>query len=165
MSGGINIEAYVNHYAISEQTEAIIPARHMDYQSIIYERDRWIYVNQRPLSIIKAACIKGGATYEGRMIAMQQLLQIRQKLPVPIQPHRHIYAFPTESPRNFNCQWIFPNHIQAIIEEDVGVTLLFTHARLHLNLSLHTLKRQLNYTTRCEMLLSGTVNDLTAQRI
>lgn len=164
MSGGINIETYVNHYAISEQTEAIIPARHIDYQSIIYERDKRIYVNQRPLSMIKAGCIKGGATYEGRVIAMQQLLQIRQKVPVPIQPHRHIYAFPTASPRNFDCSWIFPNHIQAIIDEHVGVTVVFTHTRQHLNLSLHTLKRQLNYTTRCEMLLSGKVNYFTTQR-
>lgn len=117
------METLVSHYLITEHTQAIIPARHLDYQSIVYEQDQEIFVKQRPLSIVKDGCIIGGSTYEGRVIAMQHLLHIRQKLPVPISPHRQIYAFPTESPRNFDCHWIFPSHIKTIKEEQEGVHL------------------------------------------
>ncbi|WP_418936208.1 competence protein ComK [Natronobacillus azotifigens] len=121
-------------------------------------------MKQRPLSIIKDGCIIGGSTYEGRVIAMQHLLHIRQKLPVPISPHRQICAFPTESPRNFDCHWIFPSHIQEVKKEQEGVTLVFSHAHLHVNLSVHTVNRQLTITNRCQMLLSNNVNYFITQR-
>ncbi|MGF7126537.1 hypothetical protein J2T56_001242 [Natronobacillus azotifigens] len=33
------METLVSHYLITEHTQAIIPAHHINYQSIVYEQD------------------------------------------------------------------------------------------------------------------------------
>lgn len=139
-------------YQINERTLVLLPAYHLDYQTIVYEKNQRLLIDQSPLNLIKAACIDGGATYQGRKDAVKQLFNIRQKVPIPIQPHRNIYAFPTESPTNHSCKWVFPLHIQTYSNDEDGVTLNFNKDTIiPIGISLHKLHRQLNYTYMCSM--------------
>ncbi|MCC3359634.1 competence protein ComK [Bacillus sp. REN16] len=102
-------------YEVNPLTMAILPAREIEYSAIVKEVHRIIYVRQTPLQIIKAACLEGGATYEGRRKAVTHLTGAIQKVPIPINPRRNIFAFPTHSPTAFECNWIFYHHIKAIV--------------------------------------------------
>ncbi|MEH7236396.1 competence protein ComK [Bacillus sp. JJ1562] len=102
-------------YEVNPQTMAILPAREIEYSAIVKEEYKIIYVRQTPLQIIKASCLEGGATYEGRRKAVTHLIGAIQKVPIPINPRRNIFAFPTHSPTAFECNWIFYHHIKTIV--------------------------------------------------
>ncbi|MEH7385787.1 competence protein ComK [Bacillus sp. JJ1521] len=102
-------------YEVTPLTMSILPARDIDYFAIVIEEYQTLYVRQTPLQIIKTACLEGGATYEGRRKAVTYLTGAIQKVPIPINPRRNIFAFPTHSPTAFECSWIFYHHIKTII--------------------------------------------------
>ncbi|MEH7380460.1 competence protein ComK [Bacillus sp. JJ1533] len=101
-------------YEVNPQTMAILPAREIEYSAIVKEVHNIIYVRQTPLQIIKAACLEGGSTYEGRRKAVTYLTGAVQKVPIPINPRRNLFAFPTHSPTAFECTWIFHHHVKTI---------------------------------------------------
>lgn len=63
-------EKILSSYEITKDTLALLPARNMNYRTIVIERHETYYVQQTPLEIIKAACLEGGATYDGRRTAV-----------------------------------------------------------------------------------------------
>ncbi|PAM96117.1 competence protein, partial [Flavobacterium sp. IR1] len=82
-------------YEINRDTVAIVPAYAPDYDTIVYETDQTYYVKELAHSMIERACIEGGATCEGRRDAVSKLINVSSKIPIPIDPLNHIYAFPT----------------------------------------------------------------------
>ncbi|WP_112182116.1 MULTISPECIES: competence protein ComK [Paraliobacillus] len=103
-------------YQINRNTLAILPAMTVDYQAIVRETKRELLVQQTPLTIIKTNCIAGAASYQGRQKAASKLIGSTRKVPILIYERAQIYAFPTQSPSNFSCSWVFAKHIHKIIE-------------------------------------------------
>lgn len=150
----MTIESIHTYYDINSETMAIIPAKHFDYDSIIYEVNQIIYVKQRPLEMIKPACLEGGSTYDGRRVAVILQTGADHKVPIPINPAKNIYAFPTKSPKLFECIWLFYHHIQTIKPHPTQPHLSIVYfkngqAPLDLDISFAILEKQMHRTAFC----------------
>lgn len=141
-------------YEVNPQTQAILPAREIEYSAIVKEDHQTLYIRQTPLQIIKSACLEGGATYEGRRKAVTHLTGAIQKIPIPINPRRNIFAFPTHSPTAFECNWIFYHHIKSIVPSQQSNTIqsiihFKNQQELPMNESHYLLEKQYTRTTMC----------------
>nr|WP_309098455.1 competence protein ComK [Fredinandcohnia onubensis] len=141
-------------YEVNPQTQAILPAREIEYSSIVTEEHQTLYIRQTPLQIIRAACLEGGSTYDGRRKAVTHLTRAIQKVPIPINPRRNIFAFPTHSPTAFECNWIFYHHIKAIVPSQQSSTIqsiiqFKNQQELHMNESHYLLEKQYTRTGMC----------------
>ncbi|WP_449540444.1 competence protein ComK [Ferdinandcohnia sp. Marseille-Q9671] len=142
-------------YEINPQTVAILSVAEIEYSAIVVEEHRNILVRQTPLQIIKAACLEGGASYEGRRKAVTYLTGAIQKVPIPINPRRKIFAFPTQSPTTCECNWIFFHHIKSIELPKIpsptiqSIIHLKNNQSLSMNESCYVLKKQYERTAMC----------------
>lgn len=107
-------EVIVNKYMVNNRTMIIMPVEAIAYYAVVKEVDRIVFVKQTPLDIIKENLLIGGSDLDGRRRSITYKLGMQKKLPMPINPPRNIYAFPTHSPKYFHCQWIFAEHINQI---------------------------------------------------
>lgn len=139
------------NYTIKTETMILIPERHTDYQTLVIESHRKILVSQTPLEIIKSGCLADFSTYEGRRDAVIHHTGFKQKTPIPISTTKGIYAFPTTSPKNMDCVWIFINHVTGVKKvsnsRDYGAFItLSNNINLKLNATYHILQSQLDRT-------------------
>ncbi|WP_088034848.1 competence protein ComK [Evansella clarkii] len=107
-------EVILENYRINGQTLAILPAYHIGYQSVVLEGSKTIYVKEKPMKLIESACISGGADYNGSRRAVMCQLDLRRKVPIPVNREKDIYAFPTHSPKQYDCHWLFYSQIFCI---------------------------------------------------
>ena len=150
----------VTSYKANGKTKLVRPAYQIEYQSIVLEGNREIYVKMTPLEIIKLAAIQGGAEYNGRRTSMAYLTGIHKKIPIPISESKNIYAFPTCSPNHPDCIWIFFHHIddikpatgtyRSIIQFKDGLEMKMKE-------SLHILEKQRYRTWLCIKALQGEI--------
>lgn len=97
-------------YEINPKTMALL-YNEATLGSIIIETDRIIYCVLTPNQIIKRSCILLGISYEMRRESIRRILKKSQMLPVIMDSYEKIIVFPTSSPRNEKCEWLFFNHI------------------------------------------------------
>lgn len=139
---------------------ALLSATHIDYGTIVLETNGRLYVKQTPTQIVKASCLEGHSTYEGRRKAITYHTGAKQKVPIPINPHHNIFAFPTNSPENFNCNWIFYNHVKYIktahspYEPQQSIIVFKNGQELPLPESQYILTKQMQRTAMCILLFS-----------
>lgn len=154
------VESICDRYEINKMTLALVPIAHMEYDTLVFEEGRKIYVKQTPKEMIHEACLKGGASYEGRRKAVIYKANIQRKVPIPIDPLQDIFAFPTHSPEQFHCHWIFPSHILST------ATLPNSHCKktiiifknkeeITLPISAKILEKQIIRTSYCKILFSN----------
>lgn len=150
------------NYTLNKRTIALLPAKQIEYETIAVEEDRRFFIKKSALQIIQEACIKNGSTYEGRRDAVIQLTGFKRKVPIPISIKKNIYTFPTHSPKDYDCIWLFHNHIQAAfplstpIHSNVkSMILLSNQQHLPLFLSNHTLQKQIERTRYCIYLFAS----------
>ncbi|WP_081457699.1 competence protein ComK [Alkalihalophilus pseudofirmus] len=137
-------------YDINRDTVAIVPAYSPDYDTIVYETDHTYYVKELAHSMIERACIEGGATCEGRRDAVSKLINVSSKIPIPIDPLNHIYAFPTNSPSKFECNWIFYHHIHTFKKLSNKTLITFmNHHQLTVDITHSTFEKQVQRTSFC----------------
>src|SRR5690625_1608023 len=98
-------------YTIIKETNALLPAKQIDYDTIVIERSRILYIKQTPFQIIQTSCQKYWSTYEGRRDAVVALMNFKQKVPIPVSIHNAIYLFPTHSPNHRDNSWIAFEHV------------------------------------------------------
>ncbi|MCK0470097.1 competence protein ComK [Halalkalibacter sp. APA_J-10(15)] len=143
----------VNDYEITQDTIALLPAHHIECDTIVWERNDILHVKQSMLSLIKEACLEGGADYEGRRAAVIHKTGIQHKIPIPIHPLDHIYAFPTHSPKLYECAWIFYYHIKSIHRHpnkvNESMVTFHNYKELTLPISYATLEKQMQRTSYC----------------
>jgi hypothetical protein len=65
----------LTHYDINPDTLALLPARHTDYDTIVWEKDQVLYVKQPVLDLIKKGCLNGGAKFDGRKASVSMLFR------------------------------------------------------------------------------------------
>ncbi|WNF37378.1 competence protein ComK [Bacillaceae bacterium IKA-2] len=137
------------HYEVNKNTMPLLSVAHPDYDTIALEPNFKCYVRKPPLQLIKLACLEGGSTYEGRRAAVVYQTGVKHKVPIPVDQLEQIYAFPTHSPKEFECAWIFPNHIRLITPYIVPnhpkqTKILFTNFKhIILPVSYYTIEKQL----------------------
>jgi len=150
------------NYQLTHTTMAILPVSDEVYRAKILDSEQGeIYVKEKPLTIIENGCLEGGATYTGRRQAMVKQLGFNQKSPIPILPHLNLFAFPTVSPTQFSCIWVFPKHIKSKKTHGKHVQVAFhNNEKLILPISTYTLIRQVNRTSHCMTRFSPWVHDL-----
>lgn len=140
-------------YEITSNTLALIPAAQIDYDTIVLEPQGQLHVRKTPMQLIEPACLEGGASYDGRRLAVSYQTGSRKKIPIPINPLDEIYAFPTHSPKQFNCHWIFYHHVKAIKPHHQlashAIVTFKSGQQLTLPVSYHTLERQMHRTSHC----------------
>ncbi len=147
---------------INPNTMALLPARTPDYDTITLETTGELYIRKTPLQLIKQACLEGGSTYEGRKAAVDYLTGAKHKVPIPINPIDHIYTFPTHSPKEFDCCWLFHEHIRSIkpyqrANQPNRTMILFkNHEQLKLACSYYTIEKQMHHTAYCILRFSPT---------
>ncbi|WP_102348348.1 competence protein ComK [Bacillus sp. Marseille-P3661] len=145
----------LGHYEINKNTMALLSVAHIDYSTIVIEVERQLFVRQRPTKIVKAACLDGGASFDGRRVAVTHLTGTKQKVPIPIKPNENIYAFPTVSPTAFDCNWIFFNHIKYIrtltSQDKTTQSMIVFQDGQHITLheSDYVLRKQMHRTAMC----------------
>lgn len=97
-------------YLLDERALAIKPIFTGDYQSEIFTTHGIYYSKLTPSNLLNKACINYCSTKKGRIGAATILLNYSQKPPFIISPNK-IGVFPTESPKNQTCVWIFNNRL------------------------------------------------------
>lgn len=140
----------IKDYKVTASTMALIEEYHQDYNSIIYDKNGIYYTKQTVRSLLDEACIERISTYDGRIKAIRHHFPYRKKTPLVICLQERICAFPTKSPNNYGCKWIFPYHIHSIIMKDGKLVVSFKNdLQLPLSCSLHIFNRQRERTANC----------------
>ncbi|OIJ21712.1 competence protein [Anaerobacillus alkalidiazotrophicus] len=155
-------------YEITKNTMALLPIAHTDYHSIAIEPTCQFYIRKTPLQLIKSACLEGGSTYEGRRAAVIHQTGAKHKVPIPINPLEQIYAFPSHSPSQFECSWIFHHHIRSLTPQvtpkkmNETVITFKNNQQLKLPVSYYTMEKQLQRTSYCMIRFSHRLFELSA---
>lgn len=150
----------LEHYDINQSTMALLAASHTDYATIVLEPNRKLFVKKPALKLVQSSCLDGYSTYDGRRTAIIYHTGAKRKVPIPINPSKNIYAFPTHSPTEYCCNWIFYHHVKNIIPirsstDKVQSTIIFhDQQQLTMNESYFVLEKQMQRTAMCILLFS-----------
>lgn len=109
-------------YLIDVRTLAVKSFYTDGYQSEIITTHGCYYSKLTPQNLLNKACLQYFSTMQGRISAAATLLNFDKKPPFLIAPNE-VGVFPTASPRNANCVWIF-NHRFIIKEVEKGKTIV-----------------------------------------
>lgn len=147
------ISTILPSYTLHKNTFALLPAKAIDYDTIVLEKNNFLYIQQTPLQIIKNSCYKYGTTYEGRRKAVNYHTNFYQKIPLPISIKKRLYLFPTHSPKHLNNCWLsYMNISSAQYIKDASfkqpqTILQFKDGQtLKLNVSEHIMQTQMERT-------------------
>lgn len=147
-----------NNYDINEHTIALIPAKQIEYETLVMEADAIYKVKLDPLTLIKNACDADYCTYDGKRHAVTKNTGYSRKVPIPISIINEIFAFPTHSPTDYECHWFFFNHINHIQKDPstkhTRVTLK-NKQELTLPISFNIFKKQYERTLSCKVSTQG----------
>ncbi|WP_018662389.1 competence protein ComK [Heyndrickxia acidiproducens] len=101
-------------YEISPYTMAIVPYHNgSESGSKVFEINCELLLKENPLEIVKYSCAYFGSSYEGRRKGTENLIEVRLKPPLLIDPHTNIIILPTASPNHPKCIWLVPQHIKS----------------------------------------------------
>ncbi|MCM3742114.1 competence protein ComK [Oceanobacillus luteolus] len=147
----------LSDYHINQQTVALLPAYTLEYDTIVLEQDQKIHVKKPALHLIKEACLTYGSSYEGRRESVMHQTGVKRKVPIPISIYWNLYAFPTHSPTDYNCAWLFHRHIYSIHpSSDSKTTILFNNNEcITVDVSPFTIQNQIKRTELCQLTFSN----------
>ncbi|SFD87382.1 competence protein ComK [Lentibacillus persicus] len=153
----------LNNYVINEDTMALLPAAHIDYDTIAIETNQELCIRKTPHQLIRDACLNDCSTYEGRREAVMHHFGFKRKVPVPISPAQNCFVFPTHAPADFVCSWIFYSHVQNVLPASGSTKnthgqsiIVFKNGRqLQVDVSLYVLEKQLARTGMCMWKFGG----------
>lgn len=136
-------------YIINKATISIIPAKKIDYDSIVVEGERLRYIRQTPLKIIKESCIHYWSTYEGRRQAVIHHTGFKEKVPIPVNPKQGIIAIPTHAIKHIDCCWLMHDQVLQYerIKDDAKykTAVTFTNRKiLKLDVSIRSFQSQMD---------------------
>jgi len=125
----------------------ILPAKQIEYNSIVIEKKTTYCVNQTPLHCIKATCEKNWSSYEARRDAIMKRTNFKYKIPMMLSKLQMLFAFPTTGTDQFACAWIFLHNIASIHHEGATSAVTFHNGqKVMLDISYHILTSQLQRT-------------------
>ncbi|WP_042147880.1 competence protein ComK [Paucisalibacillus sp. EB02] len=110
------------HYEITEQTMALIPVSHPNYHTIAIEVNQTLHITKTPFEIIKRGCLDNFSSLEGRRESVTHLTGFKRKAPIPISVYRNIFVFPTHAVLDWECCWLFYQHVESIVKKKLDDT-------------------------------------------
>ncbi|MGV3464809.1 MAG: competence protein ComK [Heyndrickxia sp.] len=137
-------------YLVNHTTVALTEIYHPEFNTKIYELGGIYYSKQTMKEILRKSCEHYCSTYEGRIKVVRNALSYWRRTPLMVCQFELIYAFPTKSPDDFSCRWIFPAHIHTHIIENNHLYVKFKNGmKVELNCSLNTYLKQKERTAHC----------------
>jgi len=128
-------------YLLDERALAIKPIFTGDYQSEIFTTHGIYYSKLKPKELLNLACINYLSTKKGRMHAATILLEYNKKTPFMISSRFGV--FPTASPNNPNCIWIFSQRIKIqVLTKTESVVTFMNGTSITVNASKHVIDKQ-----------------------
>lgn len=113
------------------------------------------------MQLIEEACLIYGSTYEGRRKSAMYRTHLKRKVPIPVSISRDIYTFPTHSPNDHDCVWIFLRHVQFVqgiasenSDDEKSLILFDDQLKLSLDVSSYIIEKQLERTELCKYIFS-----------
>lgn len=103
----------VPNYIIHANTMCLVPAKHKNYATIVYEVDRIVYVEDSPMQLIRQTLELHFRIYESVKTTIYKRLGFKKKIPIPIHLTDQ-YLFPTHAVDHVDCSWISEQHIAEI---------------------------------------------------
>jgi competence protein ComK len=138
-------------YEISQTTIALLHNHHEKYQTKILDLEGEFYSSKPIMKLLEEACLNNCSTYEGRRQAVIHFTNYTQRIPILINQFEKIIAFPTHSPEQSHCIWIFFHQILEIspINKTQSLITFKNYKQLQLNISFHTLHEQCKKAAIC----------------
>lgn len=148
-------------YIIDQETLAIMPAKQIDYDSVVMTQNGTLHNNQTPLDIIKESCLEYWTTYEASRTAAIHHMHFNNKVPILVSRQDQLYFFPTHSPTHMDNCWIAAHHIAYIqqLRKNKSHIQFTCGLELILDVSTYTLQQQKNRSYACMYKL----NQMTAK--
>lgn len=142
----------IKNYRINENTLAILP---IDYKnSVIYEVEKVMVINNTPNNIIKYNCMLDGSSYSLRVNYTRNMIGIMYKSPILVR--NDIIFFPTCSPRQKDVAWINLKSINNLYlnnENNKSIIELINGNKLVFKETVWALNNQILKACRFEFLL------------
>lgn len=146
------MKEYNDDYLINERTMALVATPDATaYQTIVYETTALLFVSQTPAQILEGLLIEENAIVYSRHHYLFYKTEWERELPMPLDPPRNVFTFPTKSPDQSSCYWLFYYHIQSIVEikniDNFYTNILFENGEnLPLKETPIQIKEQMNNT-------------------
>ncbi len=141
-------------YNITDNTLAILPMG--DKNSLVYEVDKMLVINNKPNNIIKYNCEIDGSSYDIRVNYYRNITGNMYKSPILVKNRNYLVFFPTCSPRIKNVSWLNIKSINNVyLNEDnnSSVIELINGDKINFKESLWALNNQILKASRFEFLL------------
>ena len=141
-------------YNITDNTLAILPMG--DKNSLVYEVDKMLVINNKPNNIIKYNCEIDGSSYDIRVNYYRNITGNMYKSPILVKNRNNLVFFPTCSPRIKNVSWLNIKSINNVyLNEDnnSSVIELINGDKINFKESLWALNNQILKASRFEFLL------------
>lgn len=148
-------------YVIHPGTMALIPSKHLKYETIALEDSQRIPLIQPAFQLIKQACLNYFSTYEGRREAVTYRTGFKRKVPIPIHPRQ--IMFPTHANNDVNCFWISYHHVYQIIngpEKYQSIVQFKNKQEITVPVSSGILKTQMKRALTCKLLIQSKFEDI-----
>lgn len=113
-------------YEITHNTKAIITKETAYTRARILDKGRVRDVHYKPEEILEHNCLRHGVSLDGRRDSVRKILQIYNKLPVPVIPQLGVYLLPTASIKSKDCVWISYYHNDYFEQRDEKTYISFT---------------------------------------
>jgi competence protein ComK len=128
---------------IDKSVLLIAPSNESDCRTKIITKNGVVYSSFSALSLIDKACMLFASTYEGRVKATRHNLHQHKKTPILISEDG-VAAYPTKSPDNPECVWIFNQEYRMESLAPAKTLLIYDQYKLSIevNVSMHTLQKQ-----------------------
>ncbi|WP_017726090.1 competence protein ComK [Halalkalibacterium ligniniphilum] len=143
---------YLEDYEVNQETLALCPHFHPEYQTKVLETSGVYYVKGKPLDLLKRNCKQFGASLRGRQEWAAYVMNKSYKLPILVQEHHNLLAFPTHSPRHTACTWIFVNQfpdIKTAAQKQKSLVQFPNGTELTVDVSYPSLNRQMQQGFAC----------------
>ncbi|MGM0865230.1 MAG: competence protein ComK [Bacillota bacterium] len=129
---------------VTRRTVAICPAYDGIHRSIIYDfSGRKTFSEKFVMEILDDSCLAYRSTYDGRIKAVRHATKYLRKTPLMICPQEFIYAIPTMAPTDYDCIWLFCQHIESTATSEGKTYIQFMNGEeLEINCSEKVITKQ-----------------------
>lgn len=129
---------------VTRRTMAICPAYDGIHRSVMIDYSgRKIFSMKSVMEILDESCMAYRSTYDGRIKAVRHALKYLRKTPLMICPQHFIYAIPTMAPTDYDCIWLFCQHIESSTTSQGKTYIQFTNGeQIEVNCSEQVIAKQ-----------------------
>ncbi|MEI2375267.1 competence protein ComK [Priestia megaterium] len=98
-------------YQIGLTTKALIPVNDPIHRTKVLDAAGEYMLSKTCKQLLEEACIRELSTFKGSIAAVRKMFPYKQLTPLVINRSQAIIAFPTSSPNDYGCAWIFASHV------------------------------------------------------